>query len=505
MTTPTNDLKFGRLPNPLDPRDQNFTFAAKLATLPPVELPVAKVWTPPDNVLNQGNLGACVAFAGAAWLEAEPVVQQVTNNLAFWLYGECKKIDGIPNTEGTYSRALMKVVASQSAVGSYHWASSMQDFDEWLLTQGPILIGIPWFQGMLNSDGQGNVSITGALVGGHEVCVYGLCLDGRYVIRNSWGANWGYHGDCYFSRAQMEQLLFGNNPAWPYSDACAAYQIGAIFNPGDVMPAPAPFLERMPWGNDATITQEFGEVSSGYPHRGRDAQTVPPIGADLVACAPGTVTTFVNSLTEWPLGSGIMVPAFGVAVCIHYDSGLYGLIAHGSGQALVSPGQRVTADQVVLRSGYSGVVDPPGPAGAHCHFQVCVNSDFPTDIRASYDPRTLLMEDEMSAADLERLARLESIVAGNAVKIECYPGWEDLIGVEGGFPAGTVPCQVVPPDNWRAVPGSPTYTLTGEPALLACQRRGFSFALGLRNTQVAQQTHINAGDATGDTWHHTGG
>lgn len=242
-------------------------------------------------------------------------------------------------------------------------------------------------------------------------------------------------------------------------------------------------------------------MASGYPHRGRDGWTPPNgIGADLVPGAPGVVVGFINSFTEWPKGSGIMVKNFGNGVCVHYDAGPFGLVAHCS-QVFVNIGDRVTARQVIAKSGWTGVVDPPDSRGAHCHFQVCVNSDFPTDIRASYDPRTLLMEDEMSAADIARIDRMEQILAANAVKIECYPGWEDLIGVPGGFPAGTQPCEVVPPDNWRAVPGSPTYVITGEPALVACQRRGFSFALGLRNTQVAQQTHIDAGDA----WHHTGG
>jgi hypothetical protein len=470
-----DEHSFGRVENPPDARD--YKMSAVLSALPPMTVPTYKVWMPPDNVLYQGNLGACVGFTGAAWLECEPVVQQVTSDTGRYLYYECKKIDGYSG-EGTYSRALMKIITGHGAVGSYHFADNMADLDLWLLTQGPVMIGIPWYQGMMYPDAAGNVSISGSIVGGHEILVYGKLSDGRYILRNSWGAGWGMQGDCCLTRDQLERLIW-NDPAWR-GDACAAYQVGAIFNPGDAMSTPTPFLECFPWPDGSIISGEFGNMSQGYPHRGMDAQL--PVGTPLVPGATGTVVPFLNSLTEWPLGSGNMVPAFGIGVCIKYDSGTYGLLAHNS-QVLVGIGERVVARQVIAKSGNSGV-----STGPHCHFQCCVNSDFPLDIRASYDPRLLLMEDEMSAEALARLDRLEKIVAANAVKGTPYPGTEEC------FPAGTptVPEGTINP---------PVYVLTGESALRYCELRGFSFALGLRNTQVAQRIHVDAGDS----WHHTGG
>lgn len=147
-------------------------------------------------------------------------------------------------------------------------------------------------------------------------------------------------------------------------------------------------------------------MDSGYPHRGRDAQL--PIGTPLVPGADGVVVPFLNSLTQW---NGQWVRSFGSGVCIRYDNGLYGLVAHCS-EVLVGIGERVSARQVIARSGNSGV-----STGPHCHFQVCVNSDFPTDIRASYDPR-LLLGDDMSAEDKALLQKLVKGVFGSEARLD---------------------------------------------------------------------------------------
>lgn len=221
------DYALGRVPNPPDARDLDYSMAAFIAENPRT-IPTTKIWTPPDNVLSQAEIGACVGFAGAAWLECEPVVQQVTSRTGFHLYYQCKEIDGYPG-EGTYSRTLMEVLTRDGAAGSYHWATSMADFDDWLLSQGPIMIGIPWYASMFNPNADGTVNITGIPIGGHEILVYGKRPDGLYAIRNSWTAQWGVNGDFYLTGAQMQRLVFNEG-----GDAVAAVQIGNIPNPYEV-------------------------------------------------------------------------------------------------------------------------------------------------------------------------------------------------------------------------------------------------------------------------------
>lgn len=248
------------------------------------------------------------------------------------------------------------------------------------------------------------------------------------------------------------------------------------------MADPDPFLECVPC--PGPITQEFGDMFSGYAHRGRDYGV--PVGTPVVPGAPGLVVTFTNSWTTW---NGQQVRSFGDALCIDFGNGLYGLYAHLS-STCVGIGDQVTARQIIGLSGNTGV-----STGPHLHQQLCVNTQFPTDISYSRNPMDyLISEEEMEAIKkLEAgLARAERLLGGNAVNIECYPGWEDLVGMAGGFPVGTVPCQLQD-DGWKAAPGSPTYTLTGNPALEACDRRGFSFPLGLRSTQIAQNRHQSDG------------
>lgn len=132
----------------------------------------------------------------------------------------------------------------------------------------------------------------------------------------------------------------------------------------------------MPWPDGTPITQEFGDTFSGYKHRGRDAGC--PVGTAICAEAEATVVEMTND------GS------FGNAVCLDYHNGLFGCHAHNS-EVRVRIGENVVPGKIIALSGYSGYVQPPGPAGAHCHFQLCVNTQFPTDISYSRDPRAFLI------------------------------------------------------------------------------------------------------------------
>lgn len=207
------------------------------------------------------------------------------------------------------------------------------------------------------------------------------------------------------------------------------------------MPDPAPFLERWPWPDGTPITQEFGDMFSGYAHRGRDAGCV--VGTPIVASAPATVVPMTND------GS------FGIAICLDYGNGLYGCHAHNS-EAKVRIGDRVTTGQLIALSGNTGA-----STGPHCHFQLCVNTQFPTDISYSRDPRTLLIPEE----DMARIDRVERLLIGNGFDAVCRPGTEDL------FPKGT---PVTPEGQ-----DGPRFRLTGEAAMEYADRRGFSLALAI--------------------------
>jgi murein DD-endopeptidase MepM/ murein hydrolase activator NlpD len=211
---------------------------------------------------------------------------------------------------------------------------------------------------------------------------------------------------------------------------------------------PAPFLECLPCS--APITQEFGAMDSGYAHRGRDYGCV--IGTPILAGASGKVVPCTND------GS------FGNAVCIDYENGLFGLYAHLS-RINVNMGDRVSARMIIGLSGNTGV-----STGPHCHQQLCVNTQFPTDISYSRDPRKFLITEDspMTPAEAERMARLERIVIANGFDAYCRPG------TEACFPPGT---QVWP--EGVDPPASAVVRLTGENALRYADLRQFSLGLAI--------------------------
>jgi hypothetical protein len=109
------------------------------------------------------------------------------------------------------------------------------------------------------------------------------------------------------------------------------------------------------------VTCRYGALGpwDGGKHRGIDFAA--PVGTDIHAPWSGTVVEVGH--TSW--GS-----AYGLAVIIDFDHlpdgspGYWGILAHNS-HVLVHKGQRVTAGQVVAKSGDTGHV-----TGPHCHFEI---------------------------------------------------------------------------------------------------------------------------------------
>lgn len=204
----------GWVKRPPDPRDYPMSMHLATVTTP---RPKAKLWQEGPN-LDQGQTPHCVGFCGADWMGAEPIMDAVTNQTGDELYAACKQVDGSPNTDGSYDRALMKVLQSQGRVASYHWAANEPEIMDWVLTTGPVMLGTVWHQKMFTPNAKDRISPTGPIAGGHEYLITGYA-SGCYRIRNSWGALWGANGDAYLSRASVKRLVFVEG-----GDACAAIE-----------------------------------------------------------------------------------------------------------------------------------------------------------------------------------------------------------------------------------------------------------------------------------------
>ena len=184
-----------------------------------------RVWSPPPFVLDQGREGACVGFGWTGELIGSPypdpyATVEVGERYARSLYRAAQVIDEWEGEdyEGTSVLAGAKALKARGLINEYRWAFSIGEVRDALITTGPVVVGVPWFDGMYETDANGIVSIGGDLVGGHCLFVYEyhpakrLPGDwyGRHRVfrwRNSWGPEYGLKGSGYVHYDDLAKLL----------------------------------------------------------------------------------------------------------------------------------------------------------------------------------------------------------------------------------------------------------------------------------------------------------
>lgn len=206
------DFALGRVLPPPDPRDLPMSAHPLFAEME-VSRPTSKMWRAGLTKLDQMQTPHCVGFTGANWMQNSPVRMPVANETGHKLYEACKAIDGYPG-DGTYGRALLKVLQGRNLVGRYRWAATTDEILTWLGTMGPVMLGIPWYESMFDPDLSGRLRIGGSMVGGHEVLVRGYPYPNRVRITNSWGSNWGVNGDAVLYVSDLARLLAEGGDAW---------------------------------------------------------------------------------------------------------------------------------------------------------------------------------------------------------------------------------------------------------------------------------------------------
>ena len=166
-----------------------------------------------DNTvyLDQGTEGACVGFAWAHDLAGQPrAMEGITYRHALVIYNEAKKIDEWAGEEyeGTSVLAGAKVCRFNGWIQEYRWAFEFADVLKTLSYYGPIVLGIPWYEGMMYPDKDGNIKVSGSIVGGHAILATGIDVANRKVrLHNSWGPTWGDNGNAYISWDDLGTLL----------------------------------------------------------------------------------------------------------------------------------------------------------------------------------------------------------------------------------------------------------------------------------------------------------
>lgn len=222
----TEDPRLDRLVY-FDPRSRNYPIRPEIEPTKPRSY----TWQNPIR-LNQGALGACVSFSWHHELAAKPVpVQGVTNELARKRYCEMQAIDywpgesascGLagPHYEGTAIIAGAKVLQAAGFITEYRWAFSLDDLILAVGYKGPAVLGLRWYEGMMNTGLKGYVKPTGGVVGGHAILCNRVNLAERFFgLANSWGQGWGVKdawglgGSCRISFDDMARLLSENGEA----------------------------------------------------------------------------------------------------------------------------------------------------------------------------------------------------------------------------------------------------------------------------------------------------
>lgn len=202
----------GRVPSPKDSRD--YRLEAILRREP---IPKKRLWYSDATILDQKDKPHCVGFGWAGWGRCKPVQTLYRNLDGDKIYYEAKLYDREPLIEnGSTVRSGAKAMLARKRILAYYFAQTFYEALEFVGNHGPAVIGIEWYDGMYYPK-NGIITPTGPFLGGHCVLWRGIEYD-YAIIRNSWGRDWAYNGDCKILLTDLEMLLKRNG------EACAAVE-----------------------------------------------------------------------------------------------------------------------------------------------------------------------------------------------------------------------------------------------------------------------------------------
>jgi hypothetical protein len=231
-----------------DDRDRNFLMRRMLPDARALTLPVRKTWSINAKALDQGDTGTCVGHAWRNFLRCAPIKTEKAGPSPFDIYraavlkdswsdndDEAQLPDGDPGLDsGTSVRAGAEAVTDFGRLKSYVWAFSLQPTVEWVLTQGPVVLGTNWYSSLSQPDAEGIARITAGatVIGGHAYLLRGV--DTRRALArcsNSWGDEWGKSGEFFLPFTDLERLILEDG------ETCSAVQ--KSLNAEAVEPPPA--------------------------------------------------------------------------------------------------------------------------------------------------------------------------------------------------------------------------------------------------------------------------
>ena len=221
-----SEVKDGRLA-----RVEEFDERSRKYAIPYRESTRTTKWWQCSKHLDQGHEGSCVGHGVTHSLIAAPVERKkFAHSDAVTLYFEAQHLDKwpggeysgapLPHYSGTSVLAGCKAAKKEGYIESYRWGFGIADLISGIINNGPAVLGLPWYDGMSTPADNHYIHPGTKKRGGHCILCKGVVIDddydtGFFILHNSWGENWGNHGDCFISIPDMSYLLQnGGEAAW---------------------------------------------------------------------------------------------------------------------------------------------------------------------------------------------------------------------------------------------------------------------------------------------------
>lgn len=203
----------GRLGRHVEHDPQSRAFGVSVTMRAPL---VRRSWPLRGKPLNQKKLGSCTtnALCHARNAMAKAPARVLVEADAIELYKAATLLDTVPGAypphdTGSSGLAACKAAVAAGELGSYQHAFAVGDALSSISVVGPIIIGVNWYEGFDEPQGQrAELVISGSVRGGHEIALLEIDPVARLVRGpNSWGPDFGDHGWFTMSFATLERLL----------------------------------------------------------------------------------------------------------------------------------------------------------------------------------------------------------------------------------------------------------------------------------------------------------